>query len=77
MITFNNLCLQHVGVSFYNVGRSLTTVFNVVSCPFISRMAARGRVVKSADFINRLHYSIISLLCLMYSRGGAMDRVFA
>lgn len=30
MITFNNLCLQHVGVSFYNVGRSLTTVFNVV-----------------------------------------------
>ena len=32
MITFNNLCLKHLGVSFYNVGRSLTTVFNVVSC---------------------------------------------
>ena len=31
MITFNNLCLKHLGVSFYNVGRSLTTVFNVVS----------------------------------------------
>lgn len=30
MITFNNLCLQKVGVAFYNVGRSLTTVFNVV-----------------------------------------------
>ncbi|XP_052246391.1 GDP-fucose transporter 1-like isoform X1 [Dreissena polymorpha] len=30
MITFNNLCLQNVGVAFYNVGRSLTTVFNVV-----------------------------------------------
>lgn len=30
MITFNNLCLQYVGVAFYNVGRSLTTVFNVV-----------------------------------------------
>lgn len=30
MITFNNLCLQHVGVAFYNVGRSLTTVFNVI-----------------------------------------------
>ena len=29
MITFNNLCLKHVGVSFYYVGRSLTTVFNV------------------------------------------------
>lgn len=31
MITFNNLCLKYLGVSFYNVGRSLTTVFNVVS----------------------------------------------
>ncbi|XP_046840257.1 GDP-fucose transporter 1-like isoform X2 [Xenia sp. Carnegie-2017] len=30
MITFNNLCLKHLGVSFYNVGRSLTTVFNVL-----------------------------------------------
>nr|CAG4651918.1 EOG090X081X [Triops cancriformis] len=30
MISFNNLCLRHVGVSFYYVGRSLTTVFNVV-----------------------------------------------
>ncbi|XP_062249001.1 GDP-fucose transporter 1 isoform X1 [Platichthys flesus] len=30
MITFNNLCLKHVGVAFYTVGRSLTTVFNVL-----------------------------------------------
>ncbi|XP_076970618.1 GDP-fucose transporter 1 isoform X2 [Tamandua tetradactyla] len=30
MITFNNLCLKYVGVPFYNVGRSLTTVFNVL-----------------------------------------------
>ncbi|XP_065569825.1 GDP-fucose transporter 1-like [Artemia franciscana] len=30
MITFNNLCLKYVGVSFYYVGRSLTTVFNVL-----------------------------------------------
>jgi GDP-fucose transporter C1 len=29
MITFNNLCLKYVGVAFYFVGRSLTTVFNV------------------------------------------------
>ena len=27
---FNNLCLQHLGVAFYNVGRSLTTVFSVL-----------------------------------------------
>ena len=30
MITFNNLCLQNMGVAFYFVGRSLTTVFNVI-----------------------------------------------
>ncbi|TNN46925.1 GDP-fucose transporter 1 [Liparis tanakae] len=30
MITFNNLCLKHVGVAFYTVGRSLSTVFNVL-----------------------------------------------
>jgi len=30
MITMNNLCLKYVGVAFYYVGRSLTTVFNVV-----------------------------------------------
>ncbi|KAK0400051.1 hypothetical protein QR680_003327 [Steinernema hermaphroditum] len=34
MIAFNNLCLQHVGVSFYYVGRSLTTVFNVI-CSYL------------------------------------------
>ncbi|KAF7639735.1 TPT domain-containing protein [Meloidogyne graminicola] len=34
MITFNNLCLKYVGVSFYYVGRSLTTVFNVV-CSYL------------------------------------------
>ena len=30
MITFNNICLKYVEVSFYNVARSLTLVFNVV-----------------------------------------------
>lgn len=30
MVTFNNLCLQYVEVSFYNVARSLTIVFNVI-----------------------------------------------
>lgn len=34
MITFNNLCLKWVEVSFYNVARSLTIVFNV----FFSRI---------------------------------------
>lgn len=30
MIATNNLCLKYVGVSFYYVGRSLTTVFNLI-----------------------------------------------
>lgn len=30
MIVFNNLCLKFVGVAFYTVTRSLTTVFNVI-----------------------------------------------
>ena len=30
MITFNNLCLKKVGISFYYISRSLTTVFNVI-----------------------------------------------
>uniref|UniRef100_A0A914CPP5 Sugar phosphate transporter domain-containing protein n=1 Tax=Acrobeloides nanus TaxID=290746 RepID=A0A914CPP5_9BILA len=34
MIAFNNLCLKYVGVSFYYVGRSLTTVFNV-ACSYV------------------------------------------
>lgn len=34
MITFNNICLKYVEVSFYNVARSLTIVFNV----FFSRL---------------------------------------
>jgi|EP00979_Chaetoceros_neogracilis_P013827 GDP-fucose transporter C1 len=30
MVSFNNLCLKNVEVSFYNVARSLTIVFNVI-----------------------------------------------
>lgn len=30
MIATNNLCLKYVGVAFYYIGRSLTTVFNVI-----------------------------------------------
>ncbi|XP_046380436.1 GDP-fucose transporter 1-like [Haliotis rufescens] len=35
MISFNNLCLKFVGVAFYYVGRSLTTVFNVIFSYFL------------------------------------------
>jgi len=35
MVTFNNLCLQYVEVSFYNVARSLTIVINVIFTYFM------------------------------------------
>lgn len=37
MITFNNLCLKFVGVAFYTIGRSLSTVFNVLFSYIILR----------------------------------------
>lgn len=40
MVTFNNLCLKHVEVSFYNVARSLTIVFNVMLSFAILRCVA-------------------------------------
>lgn len=41
MITFNNLCLKWVEVSFYNVARSLTIVFNVFfSSIFLGQMTS-------------------------------------
>lgn len=30
MIATNNLCLKYVSVAFYYIGRSLTTIFNVL-----------------------------------------------
>ena len=57
MITFNNLCLKHLGVSFYNVGRSLTTVFNVVSSSEISN--------------NEFVFNMSVITCsLVYTLGG-------
>mmetsp|Transcript_6538 Transcript_6538/g.8494 ORF Transcript_6538/g.8494 Transcript_6538/m.8494 type:complete len:376 (+) Transcript_6538:149-1276(+) len=44
MITFNNLCLKWVEVSFYNVARSLTIVFNVI---FTGILLRQGTSVKT------------------------------
>jgi GDP-fucose transporter C1 len=42
MIALNNLCLQYVEVSFYQVARGLTTVFNVVlSYIFLGELTSR------------------------------------
>ena len=52
MIAFNNLCLKYVGVAFYNVGRSLTTVFNVVSTCLFRWPTAFGCLVHVIVCVN-------------------------
>merc|ERR1712176_1289124 len=45
MITFNNLCLKWVEVSFYNVARSFTIVFNVFFSFVILRISSSCKTV--------------------------------
>ncbi|XP_068172063.1 GDP-fucose transporter 1 isoform X2 [Antennarius striatus] len=45
MITFNNLCLKYVGVAFYTVGRSLTTVFNVLLSYLVLKQGTSPRAL--------------------------------
>ncbi|XP_020792019.1 GDP-fucose transporter 1 isoform X1 [Boleophthalmus pectinirostris] len=51
MITFNNLCLKYVGVAFYTVGRSLSTVFNVLLSYAILRQGTSLRALLSCGVI--------------------------
>jgi len=53
MITFNNLCLKWVEVSFYNVARSLTIVFNV----------ALSRVILGSSTSLRTGVCLIFVVC--------------
>jgi len=45
MITFNNLCLKYVGVAFYYLARSLTTVTNVIFTFTILRETVSCRAI--------------------------------
>ncbi|CAH2091690.1 unnamed protein product [Euphydryas editha] len=51
MIATNNLCLKYVGVPFYYIGRSLTTVFNVVFSWILLRQATSHKCVLCCAFI--------------------------
>ncbi|XP_047437659.1 GDP-fucose transporter 1-like [Mugil cephalus] len=51
MITFNNLCLKYVGVAFYTVGRSLSTVFNVLFSYFILKQTTSFRALVCCGII--------------------------
>lgn len=51
MITFNNLCLKYVGVAFYTVGRSLSTVFNVLLSYIILRQTTSWQALVCCGII--------------------------
>ena len=45
MLTFNNLCLKHVGVAFFQVARSMTLVFTVIFSVIILKKSVSVKVV--------------------------------
>lgn len=51
MIATNNLCLKYVGVSFYYIGRSLTTVFNVIFSWILLGQSTSSRCIMCCAFI--------------------------
>lgn len=60
MIASNNLCLKYVGVAFYFVGRSLTTVFNVIFSYTI--LGKTERSISEIDTTKMMsHYIVIYL----------------
>ncbi|XP_063379895.1 GDP-fucose transporter 1 [Cydia fagiglandana] len=51
MIATNNLCLKYVEVSFYYIGRSLTTVFNVLLTWLLLGQTTSSRCIMCCAFI--------------------------
>ncbi|XP_054743621.1 GDP-fucose transporter 1 [Anastrepha obliqua] len=51
MVATNNLCLKYVGVAFYYVGRSLTTVFNVVLTYVLLRQKTSFKAIICCVFV--------------------------
>lgn len=51
MITFNNLCLKWVEVSFYNVARSFTIVFNVFFSFVLLKITSSCKTVACLGFV--------------------------
>lgn len=51
MIATNNLCLKYVDVSFYYIGRSLTTVFNVILSYVLLRQTSSSNCIMCCALI--------------------------
>lgn len=86
MITFNNLCLKYVEVSFYNVARSLTIVFNVffsrafLGIPTSSKTLLCLGVVIMGFFMGshgEINFSLIGTVCgVMSSFFVSLNSIF-
>jgi len=59
MIALNNLALKYVDVAFYYIGRSLTTVFNVLLTYLV--------LGKQSNFSIIYLYSVLQPHCLLLS----------
>ena len=79
MITFNNLCLKYVEVSFYNVARSLSLVFNVLFTYLVlgnvtSKATCATLVLICGGFYigieGELNFSLIGTVC------GVLSSIF-
>ena len=51
MIVFNNLCLKYVEVSFYQVARSLTIVFNIIFTYFLLGQVTSRRSLQACGVV--------------------------
>lgn len=51
MITTNNLCLKYTSVAYYYIGRSLTTIFNVMFTYLILREKTSLKCISCCAFI--------------------------
>lgn len=65
MISTNNYCLKFVDVTFYYVGRSLTTVFNVILTYLIlGKKLFLTKHVFVIDFACKIHiFAFYSIVC--------------
>jgi len=72
MITFNNLCLKYVEVSFYNVARSMTIVFNVMFSYLMLRITSSCKTIMCLAIVvigffmgsqGEINFSLIGTVC--------------
>lgn len=75
MITFNNLCLKFVGVAFYTVGRSLSTVFNVLFSYAILKQTTSLKAIMCCGiilgkllrlFTHLLYFPLLDVECRLF-----------